>query len=67
MSGLNGEKNVCSEELLQSVISVLNQIFNSCIIPIVEAQPKDHGADFFELISAHKKEISQLLTYIKQA
>ena len=61
MIGINGEKKVCSEEVLQHLVSVLNQIFNSCIIPVVEARPKDYGADFLKLLSAHKKEISQLL------
>ncbi|KAL8898127.1 MAG: hypothetical protein Q9192_002245 [Flavoplaca navasiana] len=61
MIGLKGEKRVCSEEILQHVVGVLNQIFNQCIIPVVEARPRDAGAEFFELVSPHKKEIGQLL------
>ncbi|KAL8927338.1 MAG: hypothetical protein Q9172_001417 [Xanthocarpia lactea] len=53
MIGLRGEK--------KSVVGVLNQIFNLCIIPIVEARSKDSGAEVFELASLHKKEIGQLL------
>ncbi|KAL8657951.1 MAG: hypothetical protein Q9226_001417 [Calogaya cf. arnoldii] len=61
MIGLDGEKKVCSEEIMQNVVGVLNQIFNPCIIPIVEARPKDSGAEIFELVAPHKKEICQLL------
>lgn len=61
MTGLNGEKKVCSEEVLQNVVGVLNQIFNPCVIPIVEARPKDSGAEIFELVSPYKKDIGQLL------
>ncbi|KAL8758619.1 MAG: hypothetical protein Q9199_001357 [Rusavskia elegans] len=61
MTGLNGEKKVCSEEVLQNVVGVLNQIFNPCIIPIVEARPKDSGAEILELVSPYKKDIGQLL------
>ena len=61
MIGLKGEKRVCSEEILQHVVGVLNQIFNQCIIPVVEARPRDAGAEFIELVSPHKKAIGQLL------
>ncbi|KAL8891371.1 MAG: hypothetical protein Q9215_001613 [Flavoplaca cf. flavocitrina] len=61
MIGLKGEKRVCSEEILQHVVGVLNQIFNQCIIPVVEARPRDAGAEIIELVSPHKKEIGQLL------
>ncbi|KAL8997189.1 MAG: hypothetical protein Q9169_003455 [Polycauliona sp. 2 TL-2023] len=61
MIGLDGEKKVCSEEILQKVVGILNRTFNSCIIPIVEARPKDPGASYFELVAPHRKEIGQLL------
>ncbi|KAL8671199.1 MAG: hypothetical protein Q9168_004295 [Polycauliona sp. 1 TL-2023] len=61
MIGLDGEKKVCSEEILQNVVGVLNRTFDPCIVPIVEARPKDPGAALFELVSPHKKEIGQLL------
>ncbi|KAL8769960.1 MAG: hypothetical protein Q9209_004207 [Squamulea sp. 1 TL-2023] len=59
--GLQGEKDVCSEEILQNLVSVLNQIINSCIVPIVEARPKETGVEVFDLASPHRKEIGQLL------
>ena len=43
------------------MVGVLNQIFNQCIILVVEARPKDSGAETLELLSSYKKEIGQLL------
>ncbi|KAL8856027.1 MAG: hypothetical protein Q9178_007336 [Gyalolechia marmorata] len=59
--GLNGEEGVCSEETLQSIVGVLDQIFNACIIPIVEARPKYSGAERFERIIPFRNVIGQLL------
>ncbi|KAL8699893.1 MAG: hypothetical protein Q9224_001213 [Gallowayella concinna] len=61
MVGLRDEEKVCSEEILQNVVGVLNLVFTSCVAPIVEARPKDSGSQIFELASPFKKEIGQLL------
>ncbi|KAL8951703.1 MAG: hypothetical protein Q9222_002351 [Ikaeria aurantiellina] len=61
MTGHYHEKRLCSEELLQHVLDVLNKVFTSCLIPFVECRPKDAGSEIFDLASPYKKEISQLL------
>lgn len=61
MAGLSEEKSLCSEEILQNVVDVLNRVLTSCVVPIVETRPKDSDSEFHDLAAAHKKEISQLL------
>lgn len=61
MTGFRDDKIICSEETLQNVIDLLNKVLTSCIIPIVEIRPKDAGSELFDLASAYRKEIGQLL------
>ncbi|KAL8709966.1 MAG: hypothetical protein Q9220_005417 [cf. Caloplaca sp. 1 TL-2023] len=61
MTGLHHEKKLCSEELLQQIVDVLNKVFTSCLITFIECRPKDTGSQIFDLASPYKKEISQLL------
>ena len=55
------EKSLGSEEMLQNVIDALNKVLTSCIVPIVESRPIEAEANSFELTSAYKKEIGQVL------
>ena len=61
MTGGREEKQIYSEEILQSVIDVVKKILDHCIIPVVEARTSSPSATFFETASLHKKIISQLL------
>ena len=60
MIGGREEKQIYSEELLQSVIDVVKKTLDHCIIPVVEARSSNPSAAFFEAASSHKKVISQL-------
>ena len=61
MTGGREEKQIYSEELLQSVIDVVKKTLDQCIVPVVEARNSSSTAAFFEAASSHKKVISQLL------
>ena len=61
MTGGREEKQIYSEELLQSVIDVVKKTLDHCIIPVVEARSAGPSAAFFEAASSHKKVVSQLL------
>lgn len=61
MTGGREEKQIYSEELLQSVIDVVKKTLDHCIIPVVEARSSGPSAAFFEAASSHKKVVSQLL------
>ncbi len=61
MTGGREEKQIYSEELLQSVIDVVKKTIDHCIIPVVEARSSNPSVAFFEAASSHKKVISQLL------
>lgn len=61
MTGGREEKQIYSEELLQSVIDVVKKTLDHCIVPVVEARSSSPSAALFEATSSHKKVISQLL------
>lgn len=60
MAGDREEKEIYSEELLQSALRVIEKVFKSCIVPIVEARNTGPSSAIFETASTHKKTISQL-------
>lgn len=61
MTGGREEKELYSEELLQSMLKVVKKGIDQCIIPIVESRTSGSDAATFEVASSHKKVISQLL------
>ena len=61
MTGGREEKQLYSEELLQSVLGVVKKVLDRCIIPIVEFRSSGSTAAIFEAAVSHKKIISQLL------
>ena len=61
MTGGREEKQLYSEELLQSVLGVVKKVLDRCIIPIVEFRSSGSTAATFEAAVSHKKVISQLL------
>lgn len=61
MTGGREEKNIYSEELLQSVIDVVKKSLDHCIIPIVEARSSSPSAALYDVVYSQKKLLSQLL------
>ncbi len=60
MSGGREEKQLLSEELLQSITQTLKKAVN-CIVPVVEARSSGTRSFLFERASSYRKSISQLL------
>ncbi|KAL1986340.1 hypothetical protein VTN96DRAFT_6572 [Rasamsonia emersonii] len=60
MSGRRSEKELCPEDLIQAVPNVLNQAFDHCIIPAVEARPSDKESRLFEFVAREKKIVGSL-------
>ncbi len=61
MTGGREEKQLFSEELLQSLLGVVRKVIDSCVIPIVELRSSSSTSGFFEAASSSKKVLSQLL------
>ncbi len=61
MTGSWQEKQICSEELLTKVLSVVKEVVDLCLTPIVEARSSGPASTIFELASSNKKVVSQLL------
>lgn len=61
MTGGREEKELYSEDLLQSVLHLLDSVLKSCIIPVVESRNDEACSAFFQLASSHRKMLSQLL------
>ena len=61
MVGGREEKELYGEELLQSVIRVVEKALSACVIPVVEARSTDSSSGLFQSASSYKKVISQLL------
>ena len=61
MTGGREEKQLYSEELLQLILRAVQKITDSCIIPIVEARSSSCTSGLLEVVSTHRKLLSQLL------
>ncbi len=61
MAGDRDEKDLYSEELLQSVLRAVEKVLSACVIPVVEARSTDSSSELFQSASSHKKVLSQLL------
>lgn len=61
MTGGREEKQIYSEELLQSVIDVVKKVLDHCVIPVVEARSSGPSAVLYDAISSQRRVISQLL------
>ncbi|GAD99939.1 sister chromatid cohesion protein Mis4 [Paecilomyces variotii No. 5] len=66
MSGSGSERDLCPEELVQAIPGVLNQIFDNCIIPAVEARLGGKDSQYFEFFSAHRQIIGSLTHQTKK-
>lgn len=61
MAGGREEKQIYSEELLQSVVSVVRKATDSYIVPVVESRSTGSGSTSFRTASAHRKNVSTLM------
>ena len=61
MTGGYQEKEICSEELLTKVLSLVKRVIDTCLIPLVEARSSGPTSALFEIASSDKKTASQLL------
>ena len=61
MTGGWQEKEICSEELLSRVLSLVKKVLDTCLIPIIEARSSGSTSAIFEIASSNKKTVSQLL------
>lgn len=61
MAGGREEKEIYSEELLQHMLRVIEKVLKYCITPVVEARNTGSNSATFEIASAHRKIVSQLL------
>ncbi|PKY02976.1 ARM repeat-containing protein [Aspergillus campestris IBT 28561] len=71
MSGSRTERDLCPEDLIEAIPDVLNQTFDNCIIPAVEARPanKDPGsrdAKFFAFVSGERRTIGSVIQQSKR-
>ena len=62
MTGGREERQLYSEELLQSLFGAVKGILDNVIVPVVEARSSGSTSSFFEGVSTYKKVISQLLS-----
>lgn len=67
MSGSQSERDLCQEDLIEAIPNLLNQVFDYCIIPAVEARPGGKDAQFFEICSLHRRVIGGVIQQSKKA
>ncbi|KAI9926693.1 Sister chromatid cohesion protein 2 [Aspergillus wentii] len=67
MSGRQTERDLCPEDLIEAIPNVLNQTFDYCIIPAVEARPGGKEGKHFEFFTSQKRVISGLINQSKKA
>jgi len=61
MIGGREEKQLYSEEVLQSILNVLKYVVDSCIVPVVEARSTGSSSKIFVTASSQQKPLSKLL------
>ncbi|GAB1215875.1 hypothetical protein ATERTT37_005073 [Aspergillus terreus] len=66
MSGSQTERDLCPEDLIEAIPTVLNLVFDNCIIPAVEARPGGKDGKHFEFFSAQRRVISGLIQQSKK-
>ncbi|CCD53834.1 similar to sister chromatid cohesion protein Mis4 [Botrytis cinerea T4] len=66
MTGGRDEKQLYSEDLIQSALNAFKNIMENFIIPIVELRSTGSTSTLFKLLSPHKKVILNLLTQCRR-
>ncbi|KAE8354628.1 sister chromatid cohesion C-terminus-domain-containing protein [Aspergillus coremiiformis] len=67
MSGSQTERDLCPEDLIEAIPNLLNQVFDHCVIPAVEARPGGKESRNFEFFSTQKRVIGGLIQQSKKA
>ncbi|KAI2790334.1 hypothetical protein POX_d05844 [Penicillium oxalicum] len=66
MSGRQTERELCPEDLIEAIPPVVEQLFDHCIIPAVEARPGGKDAEQFKFFSAQRRIIASLIHQSKK-
>lgn len=66
MPGDVSMENLCPEDLIQAIPTVLNQVFDYCIIPAVECRPNGKDSALFNFFSSNKQSITGLTHQIRK-
>ncbi|KAJ5375224.1 Armadillo-like helical [Penicillium concentricum] len=66
MSGRQTERELCPEDLIEAIPTVLNHLFDHCIIPAVESRPGGKDSQHFQFFSAQKRIIGTLVHQSKK-
>lgn len=66
MSGGREEKQLYSEDVIQSALNAFKNVTENCLIPIVEMRSTGSSSNLFKLLSAEKKAIMSLLTHARR-
>ncbi|KAJ5585462.1 uncharacterized protein N7459_005262 [Penicillium hispanicum] len=66
MSGRRTERDLCPEGLIEAIPTVLNQVFDHCIIPAVECRTGGKDAELHTFFSAQSRIIGSLIHQSKK-
>lgn len=66
MSGGREDKQLYSEDVIQSALNAFKNAMDNCIVPIVEMRSSGAPASTFKLLSNEKKTINNLLTHCRR-
>lgn len=66
MSGRRTERDLCPEDLIEAIPTVLNQAFDQCIIPAVESRPGGKDPERFSFYSTQRRVINSLIHQSKK-
>ncbi|OJD19385.1 hypothetical protein AJ78_00655 [Emergomyces pasteurianus Ep9510] len=66
MSGEVTMKDLCPEDVIQAIPSVLNHVFDDCLIPAVECRPNGRDEELFAFFSTQKKVLAGLVHQAKK-
>ncbi|ODH49911.1 hypothetical protein GX48_04000 [Paracoccidioides brasiliensis] len=66
MSGEVTINDLCPEDVIQAIPSVLNHVFDDCLIPAIECRPTGRDAELFTFFSSHKQIIAGLVHQTKR-
>ncbi|KAH0560003.1 hypothetical protein GP486_003475 [Trichoglossum hirsutum] len=57
MTGGRSEKQLYSEDTLQSILSMLKNVLDSCVIPVVESRGTGSNSEVFKIATSQKKQL----------
>lgn len=61
MTGKREEKQLYSEDTIQSALNAIKNVHDNCLIPVVEMRASGSSATLFKILSVHKKALFILL------